>query len=112
MIPNHDPWSYIKFQNIIFRRGLMQTTRRGTKWHAGEGFVKILDRHDNEWGKGLWIVHTHTYKFNQIPVEEIAMNHDLTCQSYDGLKKAMKSFYPDFKEDEVVTLVYFRLAGD
>ena len=97
----------MKFQNPIFREGLMQTTRKGTEWNKGtNGYVRICNG-ENKFIGGIWIVYSHTFKFKDIPEPEIAMNHDPGCRSRSGLLKAMKRFYPGFNEDDVVTLVYF-----
>jgi len=100
----------MKFQNPIFRKGLMQTTRKGTEWARGtNGHVRICNG-KNKFIGGIWIVYSHSLKFKDVMDEEIQMNHDPECQTREGLFNAMKTFYPDFSEDDVVSLVYF--VGD
>lgn len=94
------------FGNPIFRKGLMQTVRKGDKRHLNKGHVELVDYYGNTQGTG-YIVYSEMRRFVDLTSEEIGMNHDPNCQGYGGLFDNMSNFYPKFDYDDLVTIIWF-----
>lgn len=101
--------------NQMFRHTRMPqlTVRRGDKWFGAEG-AGITGRQlpmtdasgTNQLGIAR-IVSTAKTQFYQIRAHDLGAHHTRTCETYEGLLEAMLRAYPDFRQDEEVTLVYF-----
>lgn len=98
----------IKFQNPVFREGLMQTIRKGDK-RTSEGYMTLTNGDDKKVGVG-YVYMSYMWKFDHIPIEEIRLSHDPNCQTREGLLKAMKTFYLGFKESDWVTIIFFTIS--
>lgn len=96
----------LKFSNPIFQRGVNLTVRKGLKWAGKLGKVCLCDANNviHEYGK---IIITTTRHFNELEERDLHLEHDPKCQTIEGLAKVMREVYPDFQEDDIVTLVYF-----
>ena len=98
----------LKFENLVFARGMQQTIRKGKKPVCGN-FFRITSKAGVDLDQAI-VYEQETYFFSEIPDNVIAMSHDPECRTADGLLKAMKHYYPDFDEvNEVVTVVWFKL---
>lgn len=104
------------FTNPVFHDGTNVTVRRGIKWAAISS--------NEEWETGHPIKHTGQDKiigFAKIEKKQVfrfcdLMNHQSilelehdqpNCSWYTGLRLEMCKIYPDFEDDEIVTVLYF-----
>jgi hypothetical protein len=97
------------FNNPVFHDGENLTVRRGIKWaSAYEGCVILAPDI-----KGAIIVRrVIVMPFKElacIDIPMLASEHDPACRTYDGLLETMREIYPDFIEQEIVTLVFFEI---
>ena len=92
----------LKFNNSIFNEGINLTVRNGIKWaFVKSAFIAYL---------GYPIeLHRQIFKFSDLKnySELLLDEHDPECRTYDGLLSVMKETYPDFNEDNIVTLIWF-----
>lgn len=100
------------FQIPVFRPGINVTVRNGPKWAflvAPGDKVIIKDTQNKVQLSGL-IVMVKTLKFDDIPEVWLRYEHDPSCQTLDGLQKAMHNAYGDvFGPD--VTVIFFEVIG-
>ena len=98
----------LQFTNPVFRKGFNLTVRKGTKWHnveecrveLGGGYTKYVNR-----------LETHVMNFNELTDADLVYEHDPSCRTVEGLLKELKRVYPDFAENDEVTLITFYLTG-
>jgi hypothetical protein len=89
------------------------TVRRGYKWadlRIGE-MIELLDKKIPMGLKGI-ISQVTVKRFKDIKVHELRREHDRLCRSRTGLLRTMKSIYPDFSVDDVVTIVTYVVRKD
>ena len=110
----------LKFDNPVFQQGVPNlTVRRGIKWAipSNNETVEIRDSCNKPLGKAR-IVATRVTRFSDLHDGTLSSNHDPDCRTADGLYRAMCRSYnlrgrlapiTYFKEDEIVTLVYFEV---
>lgn len=55
------------------------------------------------------ILETKVIPFNSLTTDLLEFEHDPSCRTKEGLYKEMCKVYPNFNENEIVTLVYFVL---
>lgn len=101
----------LQFKNPEFHKGLNVTIRRGLKWYANASVgdkIKIVrtGEEDIPLATGM-IVGLKPQNFLAIRPDDLAFEHDPACTNWDGLIFAMERAYPDFKEDEEITVVSF-----
>lgn len=84
---------------------MMQTIRKGDKRY-GEGFVDITDDDGNKITDG-YVYASYMWRLIDIPKEEIRLSHDPECQTRQGLFDTMQKYYPDFEEDDWITIIFF-----
>lgn len=101
------------FLNPILQDGINVTVRQGGKWFkkANVGDSVIIFRTGQvmeglDLGRGE-IIGLALLPCNMIPTEWLALEHDSSCRNQHGLSKAMKRAYPDFKPDDLVTVIIF-----
>ena len=103
----------ILFGTFEFRNGRNVSVRRGVKWAGAKGTYigKPSDKKDKRHIL-LEILFTEIYRFKDIPAKVLYYEHQKSCQTYEGLLKAMFEGYGSgFMEDEYVTVIYFHLRG-
>ena len=94
---------WINFDAKKFRKGLNLTVRRGVKHsHLRAGDLIYSD------DRGSAIVHCVKIKrFKDINLDEIKLEHDPKLRKGPALGHAMKTYYQNFDQDEIVTLIFF-----
>jgi hypothetical protein len=101
----------LEFQNPVFinasRQSPQLTVRRGTKWDGKKGEVWI-PINGNE-VRCANIIDTVVMRCCDIPAIALVDEHDPICRDYTGLVSTLKTVYRGFKEEEIVTLVYFTM---
>lgn len=113
------------FDKPHFREGENLTVRRGAEWSMGiEGLMdtelQILAAPNEAKGEEG---QAHFISYGRITNQKVMRFCDLTdvdlhdehwedCQTYEGLKKVLKTYYKDFDEREIVTLLYFELVKE
>ena len=103
----------ILFGTFEFRNGRNVSIRRGIKWAGTKGVYtgKPSDKKDKR-SVVVEILFTEIFKFKDIPAKVLYYEHQKSCQTYEGLLKAMFEGYGSgFMEDEYVTAIYFHLRG-
>jgi hypothetical protein len=101
----------LKFRNLTFNKGLNLTVRRGDELYSNmshDWMFKILNEKGEEYARAKIMV-LKLRRFNELTDEELEYEHDPNCRTVEGLLKAMKGYYPDFREDEEVTLIFFQV---
>lgn len=84
------------------------TVRRGYKW-ADLKIGEEIELTDKKASIGLIgrVAQVTVKIFKNIKAVELKREHDPLCRGRKGLLRAMKLAYPDFREDEVVTIVTY-----
>ncbi len=102
----------LEFINPELIDELNVTVRRGLKWYnkanIGDQVSIVKTGTDVEIRRGL-IVGLKRQNFLALRLDELAFEHDSSCRDINGLRKAMVRAYPDFKDEEEVTVVSFWL---
>ena len=98
------------FLEPVFHPGLNVTVRNGDKWmqtNIGDGLLIKKTGEDT-------VIHTADLiakayvPFRLIPEAWLAYEHDPACRTLEGLfEYGMKPAYPDFTEDNYVTVLLF-----
>jgi hypothetical protein len=113
---------YLMFINPEFHEDVNVTVRRGVKWAVaatptefGFPIVPTLQQ-TKEDGKDNIVgfakpISAVVKKFSDIKESDITLEHDSDCRTVDGLRKAMLCAYPDFCDDEIVTIFKFRYTA-
>ena len=95
----------IHFSNPVFHDGINCTVRRGYKWanlRIGEEILLNGDKRASV--KKLLIC-----RFNEIKERDISCEHDPECRTIDGLFNTLSKVYPNFSNNSIVTIIYFKL---
>jgi hypothetical protein len=105
----------MKFNNPVFNKGLNLTVRRDTKWFSylvtpSPTTFEIERRKGTQKASVAAVAAVPFYRLKDSGLLEF--EHDPACRTYGGLLKVMQDTYPGFKEEEIVTLVFFKLVGD
>ena len=98
------------FLNPEFKEKSNITVRRGPKWSSCLETIEVRDIYGKILGE-TEIVQTMSIKFCEMPKPALKLNHDPNCRTYDGLLNMMRKVYPQFQENEIVTLVFFNKVG-
>lgn len=102
------------FSNPVFHDGINVTCRNGYKWADSLGeIVKVAETgNEEEWHYGL-ILGVLTCKLNKIPETVLAMEHDPSCRTSEGLIAEMKRVYgDDLPEDAPTTVLFFEFESE
>lgn len=96
------------FSNPVFHDGINVTCRNGYKWAESLGeIVRVAETGNEEnWRYGL-ILGVLTCKLNKIPETVLAMEHDPSCRTQEGIITEMKRVYGDDLADDAGTTVLF-----
>jgi hypothetical protein len=101
------------FTTYKFRSGTNLTVRRGiqlaSKMTMGDTFW-LQSREGGEQRKAL-VTGLKVKRFRDIREQDLSVEHDPQCRSWNDLFATMKKLYDDFDEMEIVTLIYFTLEN-
>lgn len=102
----------LKFKKMVFKRGKNLTVRKGDEWYNSIGDIVIQDSDDPENSFGGHIVQTTVLKFFSICDSDLGSHHDPRCRNMGGLYLMLQEYYPDFKADDVVTMIHFNIGKE
>ena len=98
------------FQNPVFDEIVNVTVRKGTDWlektKAGDSLIIRRIGDNRIIAEGI-ITIRETFIAHRIPKVILNLEHDPSCRDIDGLLNALKRFYPNFKSDDIVTVIMF-----
>lgn len=104
------------FTNPVFHNGINVTCRSGYKWADSLGEIVKIEETGNEGerpGRYGHILGVMTVKLNKIPETVLAMEHDPSCRTQEGIIKEMKRVYgEDLPEDAPTTVLFFELENE
>ncbi len=83
------------------------TVRRGYNW-SNLAIGEVIELCDN--GKRVedaTVRQVLVKRFADIKLEDIKREHDLTCNSKNSLRRALRKVYPDIFDTDVVTIVTY-----
>lgn len=99
------------FTTYKFRSGTNLTVRRGiqlaSKMTMGDT-VWLQSREGGEQRKAL-VTGLKVKRFRDIREQDLSVEHDPQCRSWNDLFATMKKLYDDFDEMEIVTMIYFTI---
>lgn len=99
--------TYLKFQNPIFREdGLNTTIREDIEEYPLNEPIEMQDVDGNKIGE-IEIIWIFTKKFEDLDEIDMEWEHDSSCRSYESLLENMRNYFPDFREDKMVQVIYF-----
>ncbi len=97
------------FTTYKFRTGTNLSIRRGPQWASkidvGDT-IWLQSREGGEQRKAL-VTGIKVKRFRDIREQDLALEHDPQCRTWNGLSTTMKKLFDDFDETEIVTMVYF-----
>jgi hypothetical protein len=109
MAPEKKP--VLLFTTYKFREGTNLSVRRGiqlaSKLTTGDA-IRLQSREGGEQRKAV-VTGLKVKRFRDIREQDLAVEHDPQCRSWNDLFATMKKLYDDFDEMEIVTMVYFTL---
>lgn len=107
MAPDKKP--VLLFTTYKFRDEINLSVRRGTqmasKLTVGDT-IWLQSREGGEQRRAL-VTGVKVKRFRDIREQELAVEHDPQCRSWNALFATMKKLYDDFDEMEIVTMIYF-----
>ena len=104
----------LMFSNPVFHKGINVTCRNGYKWSDAMGELVNIEDSDGEtyYGKAH-ILGVLVCKLNKIPEGILAMEHDPSCRTQEGIITEMKRVYgDDLKEDAPTTVLMFEFENE
>ena len=108
MAPERKP--VLLFTTYSFREGTNLSVRRGTqpasKMSVGDT-IWLQSREGGEQQKAL-VTGIKVKRFRDIREQELSVEHDPQCRSWNDLFATLKKLYDDFDETEIVSMIYFR----
>ena len=107
--------SVFLFTTYSFREGTNLSVRRGiqpaSKIAVGDT-IWLQSRDGGEQQKAI-VTGLKVKRFRDIREQELSVEHDPQCRSWNELFATMKKLFDDFDETEIVTMIYFRIeAGE
>jgi hypothetical protein len=101
------------FTTYKFRSGTNLTVRRGiqqaSKLTMGDT-IWLQSREGGEQRKAL-VTGLKVKRFRDIREQDLSVEHDPQCRTWNDLFDTLKKLYDDFDEMEIVTLIYFTLEN-
>ena len=94
---------------VFSKKTLNLTVRRGDKWEDYKGDVKIKDTATNNQINEAKVIYSEKLQFLELCDGDLALEHDPSCRTTEGLLTELTRVYPGFKDNEHVTLVYFKV---
>jgi hypothetical protein len=102
------------FTTYKFRSGTNLSVRRGIQWatrlDAGDT-VMLQSREGGDQRKAL-VTGLKVKRFRDIRGQELSVEHDPQCHTWNDLFTTLKKLYDDFDETEIVTMIYFALEEE
>ncbi|HNI42698.1 MAG TPA: hypothetical protein PK272_08510, partial [Methanoregulaceae archaeon] len=102
------------FTTYKFRSGTNLSVRRGIRWASrldtGDT-IMVQPREGGEQQKAL-VTGLKVKRFRDIREQELSVEHDPQCHTWNGLFSTMKKLFDDFDETEIVTMIFFTVEGD
>jgi len=90
------------FRNSEFRNGKNVTVRNGDYWNNTNVVkIKVVNTLRN------YKIKTSLKKFSQLTQNILKLEHDKNCRNISGLYKELKSIYPSFTKNSIVTVIQF-----
>ena len=96
----------LKFVYPPVKPGQYTTVRHGDV-HINPQF-DICDKKGRKVGTGR-IIRVFHPQFHMLRARDIAKEHEPQCRTWEGLRDAMRHYYPDFRMADVVTVVDFEV---
>jgi hypothetical protein len=100
------------FKNPVFNKGLNLTCRKGTKWSGVTGSVILAETGTTEYNdKYLGIAHivnTKAMRLMDIQEDDLLLEHDPSCRTWQGLHDELVRVYGSIDKREIITLVLFK----
>jgi hypothetical protein len=97
------------FTTYKFRSGTNLSIRRGIQWASkltvGDT-IWLQSREGGEQRKAL-VTGLKVKRFRDIREQDLSVEHDPQCHSWNGLFSTMKKLFDDFDETEIVSMIYF-----
>jgi hypothetical protein len=97
----------LKFANNIHRAGLNVTVRNDDEMRLNTPYHLWLED-----GRRIVVIQTCYRHLNEIRSYWLRWHHDPDCQTYDGLKKNLKKYYPDMKENPLMRVIFYVLEEE
>ena len=101
------------FLNPVLQRNIQTTVRRGRKWldvNINDLVTIAKTGEEDQVLAQAQIVGLGVCVARDIPDRVLAIEHDPACRDRDGLHKAMKRAYPEYRSSNVVTIVFFQIV--
>lgn len=98
--------NHLKFPNLIFRKSMNVTIRKGEKKFDFSKDLDIQDSEGNVIGDGQ-LIKVEYKPFYQLDSMDVMFEHDPELRNYTALFWAMTKFYPEFQEGHLVSVIYF-----
>jgi len=102
---NENDLRIIHFNKPVFHDGTNCTVRYGYKWADLKIGEEILLNGD----KRAIVKKLLICRFKEIKKEDILCEHDPECRTIDGLFDTLSDIYPNFSNNSIVTIIYFKL---
>lgn len=101
--------SVLLFTTFKFRSGINLSVRRGIQWASkiAVGDTMWLQAREGGERRKALVTGVKLKRFRDIREQELSVEHDPQCRSWNDLDATMKKLYADFDEMEIVTMIYF-----
>jgi hypothetical protein len=109
-----DTFRTLYFSNPVFHKGINVTCRNGYKWSDSQGeLVNIKDPETEEYYGKAHILGVLTCKLDKIPEGVLALEHDPSCRTTEGIITEMRRVYgEDLKQDAPTTVLFFEFESE
>lgn len=102
------------FKNPVFNPGVNVTVRLGDKWFGSTGARNIHPVHNTETSQQVGLARIVTVflsKLGDIPMGILALEHDPSCVTREGILAEMQRVYaPTVGPDDLVTVILFQMV--
>jgi hypothetical protein len=102
------------FTTYKFRNETNLTVRRGPQWASKMDVgdtIWLQSREGGEQRKAL-VTGLKVKRFRDIREQDLSVEHDPQCRSWNDLFATMKKLFDDFDEMEIVTMIYFTVEEE
>jgi hypothetical protein len=102
------------FTTYKFRSGTNLTIRRGPQWASKMAVGDTIWLQSREGGEQRKVLVTglKVKRFRDIREQDLSVEHDPQCRSWNDLFATMKKLFDDFDEMEIVTMIYFTVEEE
>jgi len=112
IFPDDEPeLKTLLFSNPVFHEGINVTCRNGYKWAGEMGSLVNVQDTDGTTDYGMaHVLGVMTVCLNRVPESVLALEHDPSCRTREGIIAEMQKVYGDgLKEDAPTTVLFFEL---